>query len=151
RVETRKPLAYLLKQAWFCGRPFYVDERVLIPRSPLAEGIEQQFVPWIDPERVQRILDIGTGSGCIAISAALAFPQAEVDAVDISVDALAVAAINVSRYNLKDRFHLHQADCFDGLPPQQYDIILSNPPYVGEAEFASLPVEYLHEPAAALY
>jgi ribosomal protein L3 glutamine methyltransferase len=151
RILTRKPLAYLLKQAWFCGRPFYVDERVLIPRSPIAEWLEKQFVPWIDPERVERILDIGTGSGCIAIAAAWAFPQAEIDAVDVSPAALEVAAINVARYGLQDQVHLHRSDCFANLPLAQYDIILSNPPYVGGEEFAGLPAEYSHEPSTALH
>jgi ribosomal protein L3 glutamine methyltransferase len=151
RITTRKPLAYLLKQAWFCGRPFYVDERVLTPRSPMAEWLEKQFQPWIDPERVQQVLDIGTGSGSIAIGAAWAFPQAQVDAVDISPDALAVAAINVARYGLEEQVHLKQSDCFANLPPKQYDIILSNPPYVGAQEWAELPKEYTHEPKLALY
>lgn len=150
RLETRKPLAYLLKQAWFMGKAFYVDERVLVPRSPIAEWLEKQFVPWIDPERVYRILDIGTGSGCIAIGAAWAFPEAQVDAVDVSADALSVAATNIAHYQLKERVFLHQSDCFANLPLKQYDIILTNPPYVGAEEYAQLPAEYLNEPRSAL-
>jgi ribosomal protein L3 glutamine methyltransferase len=150
RVETRKPLAYLLKQAWFYGKPFYVDERVLIPRSPIAEWLEKQFIPWIDPDRVGHILEIGTGSGCIAIGAAWSFPEAYVDAVDISPEALAVAAINIAHYQLEDRVFLHQSDCFADLPLKKYDIILSNPPYVGKEEYDDLPPEYFHEPRSAL-
>lgn len=150
RIETRKPLAYLLKQAWFMGKPFYVDERVLIPRSPIAEWLEKQFSPWIDVERVDRILDIGTGSGCIAIGAAWAFPEAQVDAVDVSTDALSVAAMNITHYQLQNRVFLHQSDCFANLPLKSYDIILTNPPYVGEEEYSQLPPEYFHEPRFAL-
>ncbi len=151
RVETRRPLAYLLKQAWFCGLPYYVDERVLIPRSPMGEWIEKQFDPWVKPDQVMNILDIGTGSGCIAIAAALAFPEAQVDAIDVSQDALKVAAINVARYKLEDQVHLHQSDCFSNLPLKQYDIILTNPPYVSESEYSNLPAEYRHEPRLALH
>lgn len=150
RLETRKPLAYLLKQAWFMGKAFYVDERVLVPRSPIAEWLEKQFVPWIDPERVYRILDIGTGSGCIAIGAAWVFPEAQVDAVDVSADALSVAATNIAHYQLEERVFLYQSDCFANLPLKQYDIILTNPPYVGAEEYAQLPAEYLNEPRSAL-
>ncbi len=151
RITTRKPLAYLLKQGLFNGLTFYIDERVLVPRSPLAEWIEKQFIPWINPESVQNILDIGTGSGCIAIHAALTFPQALVDAVDISPEALAVAAINIKRYQLEDNINLYHSNCFAALDKKKYDIILSNPPYVGEKELASLPPEYLHEPRMALH
>jgi ribosomal protein L3 glutamine methyltransferase len=150
RVETRKPLAYLLKQTWFNGLCFYVDERVLVPRSPFAEWLDKQFIPWVEPENVTQILEIGVGSGCIAIGAAFAFPQAQVDAVDISDDALAVAAINVEQHGLRDRVHLLKSDCFDQLPRKCYDIILSNPPYVSEEEWVSLPEEYHREPRLAL-
>lgn len=151
RIETRRPLAYLLHQAWFYGHSFYVDERVLIPRSPIAEWIEKRFAPWIDSDQVGHILDIGTGSGCIAIAAAWEFPDAQVDAADISQEALDVAAINVKRYQLENQVNLFQSDCFSNLPPKQYDIILTNPPYVGEDEYRELPPEYRHEPRLALH
>jgi len=150
RIETRKPLPYLLKTAWFSGQPYYVDERVLIPRSPFAEWIERQFVPWVDPEQMTRILEIGTGSGCMAIGLAEAFPHAVVDAVDVSGDALAVASINVKQYELVDRINLIHSDCYQALDKQQrYDLIVSNPPYVSDEEIAGLPMEYRHEPVSA--
>lgn len=150
RIATRKPLAYLINEAWFGGNRFFVDERVIVPRSHLGEFVLEQLQPWIEPTRVRRVLDVCTGSGCIAIVAAKSFPDAHVDATDISTDSLAVAAINVARHDLTARVHLHRADGFDGLPDQRYDVILSNPPYVHPDELPTLPAEYRHEPELAL-
>lgn len=149
RIEQRIPVAYLTREAWFCGLSFYVDERVLIPRSPIAELIEARFRPWYQGDYPDRILDLCCGSGCIGIACAYAFPEAEVLLSDISADALDVAWINTERHKLQDTVSVCESDLFDNVAGL-FDIIVCNPPYVDEQDFSSMPAEYRHEPPAAL-
>jgi len=150
RLGERLPLAYILKEAWFCGHRFYVDERVLVPRSPIAELIQARFAPWVAADEITRILDLGTGSACIAIAAALALPDALVDAVDISVDALAVAERNIEAFGLGQRVFLHKSDFFSAVGADEYSLIISNPPYVDHADMSALSPEFSHEPTLGL-
>lgn len=149
RVNERTPLGYLLNLAYFAGLPFYVDERVLVPRSPIAELIAGRFQPWLAVEP-QRVLDLCTGSGCIAIAVATEFPEALVDAADISMDALSVASVNVEHHDLLERVNLIESDVFSKLPGQRYDLIVSNPPYVDAEDMADLPPEFEKEPELGL-
>ncbi|PKO34848.1 MAG: 50S ribosomal protein L3 N(5)-glutamine methyltransferase [Betaproteobacteria bacterium HGW-Betaproteobacteria-7] len=151
RCQERLPAAYLTHEAWLGEHRFYVDDRVIVPRSFIAELLNEQLTPWVEnPYEVVSALDLCTGSGCLAILAALAFPEAEVDAVDLSPDALTVAARNVADYHLGDRVQLIQSDAFAKLKGKSYDLIISNPPYVDAESVAALPPEYLHEPELAL-
>ena len=150
RITTRKPLPYITQTAYFGGIPFKVTEAVLIPRSPVAEVIDQGFEPWIQENRITKVLDLCTGSGCIGILMALKYGEASVDLADISSDALAIAKQNVQSYQLQDRVQCIETDLFSNLVDKKYDIIISNPPYVSEASLNNLPKEYAHEPKLAL-
>ncbi|MDP3539106.1 MAG: 50S ribosomal protein L3 N(5)-glutamine methyltransferase [Azonexus sp.] len=151
RCEERLPAAYLTHEAWLGEHRFYVDERVIVPRSFIAELLQEQLAPWIeDPWAIESALDLCTGSGCLAILTALAFPNAEVAAVDLSKDAISVAERNVADYHLHDRVSLIQSDAFANLQGKRFDLIISNPPYVDAESVATLPPEYLHEPEMAL-
>lgn len=147
---AKKPASYITNRTWFAGLEFYVDERVLIPRSPFAELIANQFAPWVNAGQVARVLDLCTGSGCIAIACAKAFEHAEVVASDVSADALAVAEINIQNHGLAERLQLVQSDLFNDVPTPRYDLIVSNPPYVSLDEMAELNQEFEHEPALGL-
>jgi ribosomal protein L3 glutamine methyltransferase len=151
RVEERRPAAYLTREAWIGPHRFYIDERALVPRSFIGHWLDSDLAPWIEqPGAIRDVLELGTGSGCLAVLLALALPNARVDAVDISTDALELARRNVGDYGLEARVRLLQSDLYDGLKRKRYDLIVANPPYVRASAMQSLPPEYRHEPAAAL-
>lgn len=149
RVDQREPLPYIINEAWFMQMPFYVDRRVLIPRSPIAQLIETEFSPFLRHGPITRILDLCTGSGCIGIACAFAFEDAKVDLADISRDALAVAQINIDKYELQDQVSLIESDLFNDVQ-HKYDLIVSNPPYVDKSDLNTMPAEFDHEPTLAL-
>ena len=150
RIDEKVPAAYLIGEAWFAGLAFDVNEHVLVPRSPFAELIADQFMPWVDLAKTTSILDLCTGSGCIGIACAVAFPDASVDLVDISTDALLVAEKNIERHKLRERVEAIHSDLFTELGANKYDLIVSNPPYVGHEELSQLPEEFYREPQLGL-
>ena len=150
RIEERVPAAYLTQEGWFAGLQFFVDERVLVPRSPIAEMVENQFQPWVMPDEVENILDLCTGSGCIGIACAYAFPYAEVDLADLSEDALDVAKINIEKHDATEQVSAIQSDLFSNIGERRYDIIVTNPPYVDEEDINDMSDEFHHEPKLGL-
>lgn len=150
RIEEKVPAAYLMQEGWFAGLQFYIDERVLVPRSPIAELVEAQFTPWVNPDEVDSVLDLCTGSGCIGIACAYAFPQATIDLADISEDAIEVAQINIEQHDAMHRVSAVQSNLFENLKGKTYDIIVSNPPYVDAEDIGSMADEFQHEPELGL-
>ncbi|MES1927683.1 N5-glutamine S-adenosyl-L-methionine-dependent methyltransferase [Salinisphaera dokdonensis CL-ES53] len=151
RIDSRQPAAYITQKAWFAGLEFFVDERVIVPRSPIAELVETEFQPWLGHREPLSVLDLCTGSGAIAIACALAFPEARVVATDASRDALDVARINSDKHDIGPQVEYVEADLFDGLPAERFDLIVTNPPYVTRDEWEGLAPEYLHEPGFAFH
>ncbi|MGH8190688.1 MAG: 50S ribosomal protein L3 N(5)-glutamine methyltransferase [Rhodanobacteraceae bacterium] len=150
RIQTREPVAYLVGEAWFAGMPFKSDRRALVPRSPIAELIESGFSPWLDGRDIEHALDLCTGSGCIGIAMAAHNPPWRVDVADVSGEALALASENIALHQLGERVRAVRSDLFDALAGERYGLIVSNPPYVTDAEYAALPREYAHEPRLGL-